>query len=99
MIDRVRYMRINYYPNIEEDQAGRILKRGKLKRFKVGIRYYDENNRPTTQPNASHAYIVSINDIKYNDSKRDFTSRKEIKETVYNFMYKLYNIADGIATQ
>lgn len=84
-MNKLRYIRFQYTPNYTKQK------------LKVGIRCYDENNNPCILSNARSAQIININKLKYLDQNRVFTSRKEIKETAYMFIYKLYNIADQIA--
>ena len=93
-------MRVNYIPNVVEDKAGRIFKKtGGIRKFELKVRYYDECGNFCTQPQAKSAQIVNVNGFAFNDQTQHFKSRREIKEAAYMFLYRMYHVADGIATQ
>lgn len=91
-----------YMPNLKEDAQGRqflgkCVNGKRIYKYKLRVQYLDEVGNISTQPNAKYAKIKSINEIPYNNPDKIFSSRSELKEAVYMFIYNLYNLANHLA--
>lgn len=71
----------------------------KSRKMELRIKYYDENGNICSYTKSKSAHIISVNGFTFNNQQTQFKSYKEIKTAAYMFLYRMYNIADGIATQ